>query len=423
MEPAESGGGGGGGGGDSPLSASVVSGGMGGGTAGGGGLRRPSFLHRSSTDRASKEPAALTCGTRVAVKALQPHCSADAALMLQAEARLLASLSHPNIVGFVGAGVWSAACGRPFVVQECIDGGTLQDKVVHRMTRGPRAKSSYSLDAALAWGADVAAGLAYLHARAPPIAHRDLKLENILLTGDVPPGRAHQRAVLADFGLARALTPGEGGGGGGRAGADPRPAGAVESLIGAKARVRGLAPTACTGSFIYMAPEVLKGQAYGVPADIFSLAIVLHELLSGVLTSAVVVGPTFNPRAGEAYARKVAGGFRRALPAGLPPALVALIEACWAADPAARPTAAAAHSSLVAIAAGAASGATGGGGPADSAGAFTPGGGVRQRPSAAAGLDRLNSRSSAGDGGSSGVGGVGGAGGPPTPGCMACSVM
>ena len=412
------------GGGDSPVAQSSLNGSIGtGAVSAHGRFGGGAFLGRHSTGRSSGErppsSRAAAVGTRVAVKALQPHCSAEAALMLQAEARLLASLSHPNIVGFVGQGVWSSACGRPFVVQECVDGGTLQDRIVHRMTH--RARSSYSFYAALAWGGDIAAGLAYLHTRAPPVVHRDLKPENVLLTREAPAGAAHPRAVLADFGLARALTaPGVG-----DAGA-PAAGGMAGTGLSAKARVRGLAPTACTGSFIYMAPEVLQGEAYGVPADVFSLGIVLQELVSGVLTSAVVVGPTFNPRAGEVYARKVAGGFRRALPAGLPPALAALIEACWSAAPAARPSAAAVHASLVAIAVDAAAGTKGGGGANDVAGAFTPGGGLKKRPSAAR-LDRLGSRSSAGGEGSGGKGGAAAApaaaGAPATPGCMGCSIM
>lgn len=204
---------------------------------------------------------------------------------------------------------------------------------------------------------------------------------------------------------------------------------------------------------MYMAPEVMRGEPYGVPADVFSLGIVLcvcfgfgfgflslfssqptppqvsheentlshssllpslfsnktssYEIFAGILTSAVVVGPTFNPRAGEAYARKVADGFRRSLPDSLPPALKALIEACWAADPAARPTAAAVHEALVAI--------------GEDAAAAEEGEGLSRAgtPVPRASFERSGSKSSAGGGG----GGASAGSGSTLPGCMACTVM
>jgi len=194
--------------------------------------------------------------TRVAVKRLRPGCSlgvADLAL----EARVLASLRHPNIVRFLGIGAAPAAasagasparagvvgvvgpsassspCHGPdplrddccYLVQAYVSGGTLKRAVGGVASRPPGAPPPYSLAEAAAWGADVAAGLAFLHGANPVIVHRDLKLENVLLTrGDgggggsgapspshaaphVPPGAApapptRRVALLADFGLA-----------------------------------------------------------------------------------------------------------------------------------------------------------------------------------------------------------------------------
>ena len=282
-----------------------------GSASGGGGSRRGARLRRASADsRGSLDDAAGF--VRVAVKALQPHLGAGAAASLRAEGDLLSRLQHPNVVGFVAAGDAEPEGGgaaRPFIVQQCIDGGTLKDRVCEQMTRCGKA---YGLPSALAWATDVASGLAYLHSHDPPIAHRDLKLENILLTRvEAGPGRgggpggalsgggggndgsvrsnrssrsnssgaAIPTALIADFGLAKPLDPSEADAGGDGAGIEE-----FES----KRKTRNLDPTAMTGSFLYMSPETLKGERYDARADIFSLGVLLYELFSGVITSTIV---------------------------------------------------------------------------------------------------------------------------------------
>ena len=297
---------------------------------------------------------ALT-SSRVAVKVLAPGQGPVAAASLIAEGALMAALDHPNIVPCYGGGVGGGGSshggttaaaalkaggdkGTPFIVQACVDGGTLRDRVIDQMSKRGRA---YTAAAARAWSADVAAGLAYLHTRSPPLIHRDLKLENILLTREAGPS-GHATALIADFGLARhvsevgdAAATGDGSANG--AASDDS---ALAAELALMRRARNLDPTACTGSFLYMAPEVLKGEKYGCAADVFSLGVLMSELFSGVITSTVVVGPTFNAGAAQAHAARVAAGYRRPLPVGLAPSIKTIIEACWAADPAARPSAA-----------------------------------------------------------------------------------
>lgn len=72
-----------------------------------------------------------------------------------------------------------------FFVQEYMDGGSLKDKVIAQMME--RTKEVYSMQDALQWLIEIASAVHYLHAVCRPmIIHRDLKLENILLTGDPP---------------------------------------------------------------------------------------------------------------------------------------------------------------------------------------------------------------------------------------------
>ena len=172
--------------------------------------------------------------TRVAVKRLRPGCALDA-VDLAAEARVLASLRHPNIVRFLGVGASPSASTRAasasprgrspaaapadalrddccYLVQAFVSGGTLKRAVGSVAARPAGSPPPYSLKDAAAWGADVAAGLAFLHSSNPVIVHRDLKLENVLLTkADEYSGEGTEWreaglrrsiALLADFGLA-----------------------------------------------------------------------------------------------------------------------------------------------------------------------------------------------------------------------------
>ncbi|MCA9531045.1 MAG: serine/threonine protein kinase, partial [Myxococcales bacterium] len=148
------------------------------------------------------------------------------------EARAAAKVHHPNIVQVYDVGEDAEA--GPFVVFEYVPGPTLKDVLRERGPFGP--------EQAVRWVEDAAAGLAAAHAHG--IIHRDVKPENLLLT---PEGRVK----LADFGVARlpnaALT------------------GAGQFL----------------GTPCYAAPETLTTGEVGPESDLFSLAAVLYEILSG----------------------------------------------------------------------------------------------------------------------------------------------
>lgn len=97
--------------------------------------------------------------------------------------------------------------------------------------------------------------------------------------------------------------------------------------------------TGTTGSLAYMAPEVLRGTFYSEKVDVFSLAVVMYELLSYAPMTARVTGEDMVDRMYH-YAEKVAGGFRQELPEAWPPQVRALISDSWAANPMLRPSAA-----------------------------------------------------------------------------------
>jgi serine/threonine protein kinase len=170
----------------------------------------------------------------VAIKLIRPeHVESTAAReRFRCEARAAARLSHPSIVQIYDI-VESASSDA--IVLELINGESLSRKVA----RGP-----LPLDEAVRFGRQIAEGLAAAHARG--ILHRDLKLENVMVT-------AEGQAKILDFGLAR--------------------------------RLDGEAPLAeddrVSGTFRSMSPEQARGLPLEYRSDLFSLGTLLYEMLSG----------------------------------------------------------------------------------------------------------------------------------------------
>src|SRR5688572_7604216 len=180
----------------------------------------------------------------VAVKILPQHLANDsgARTRFEREARAVAALSHPNIVVIFDLG---EERGVRFAVMELLHGETLRDRI---------QRSSCSPGEAAAVGAAIAEGLGAAHAKG--VIHRDLKPENVFLTID-------GQVKVLDFGLARMSSAGSGGTG-------------------------SLAPTAMEttpgtilGTFAYMSPEQVRGDASAAPSDVFSLGSVLYEMATG----------------------------------------------------------------------------------------------------------------------------------------------
>jgi serine/threonine-protein kinase len=173
----------------------------------------------------------------VAVKVLQPGLATDEAFLKRfgAEARSVASLNHPHVLRVFD---WGEDTDGPYLVLEYLGGGSLRDL----LDRGVRL--SHSQAAHL--GTEVAQGLAYAHARG--LVHRDIKPANLLFDEE-------GRVRVADFGVARALAEAS----------YTEPAGAM------------------VGTARYMSPESAEGKPVDGRADVYSLALVLYEALSGTV--------------------------------------------------------------------------------------------------------------------------------------------
>ena len=172
---------------------------------------------------------------RVALKILHDYHGADEETIerFRREARAAAQLSHPNIVTVIDRGEDE---GRQYIVFEYVEGETLKD-VIERTGPLPVRR-------ALELAIETGEGLAFAHRHG--LVHRDVKPQNVLLNGD-------GAAKVTDFGIARSLD--------------------VE---------HGVTQTgAVLGTSEYIAPEQASGRPVSPQTDVYSLGVVLYELLTG----------------------------------------------------------------------------------------------------------------------------------------------
>ncbi len=186
-------------------------------------------------------------GRKIALKFLSASCTKDddRVRRFRQEASAASALNHPNILTIHEVGQTDSA---HFMATEFIEGETLRA----RMTRAPM-----SLKEALSAGAQIASALVAAHAAG--IVHRDIKPENIMLRRD-------GYIKVLDFGLAK-LTESD-------IQCDSNPEGATRILL-------NTIPGMIMGTVSYMSPEQTNGIAVDARTDIWSLGVVMYEMVAG----------------------------------------------------------------------------------------------------------------------------------------------
>jgi serine/threonine-protein kinase len=227
-------------------------------------------------------------GRDVAVKVLRAEYGRDAAFVarFRQEAQAAAALNHPNVVNVFDYGMED---GDPYIVMELVEGGDLAEVLRERGALEPVAAARIAQQ--------VADALDAAHGRG--IVHRDIKATNVLITRG-------GRIKVGDFGIARAF---------------------------AEAQIT--MPGTTLGSVHYFSPEQARGELVTSASDIYSLGLVLFEMLTG---RRAWTGDS----AGAVAVARLAGDppAPSSLQPGVPPALDAIVKAALARPPGERPTAA-----------------------------------------------------------------------------------
>ena len=175
---------------------------------------------------------------RVALKVIKRGMDTDAVVSrFRHEQKILASLEHPGIARFLDGGMTDE--GLPFYAMEYVEGASVDDYC---------AEKNLSIDEKLKLFREICAAVQYAHQNL--VIHRDLKPKNILVTADGTP-------KLLDFGIGKILTPET-----------------TEEELGTATQLGMMTPA-------YASPEQIRGARIGTASDIYSLGVVLYELLTG----------------------------------------------------------------------------------------------------------------------------------------------
>lgn len=204
----------------------------------------------------------------------------------KAELTSLKRMHHKNIIRFLGA-IYNPSPLTYCLVLEYCDGGDLS------VALAGTTPDKFFLNVT----SDIARGLKYLHNK--KYMHRDIKPSNVLLSGELKSGQF--TAKLTDFGLAVKMQ--------------------NTSVTNGKKEL-----TAETGTYRYMAPEVIRHECYNYAADIYSFGLLMWEIITRE--------KPFEPKSQIEAAGSVAlEGKRPPFPNGIPLTIKTLIQQCWASTP------------------------------------------------------------------------------------------
>jgi len=239
------------------------------------------------------QAADVKLGRSVAIKVLPEAFSHDVERVarLEREARVLASLNHPNVAGIYG---FEEQGGRHFLVMELVPGETLEERI---------QRGAIPLHEALPLAKQIAEALEEAHDAG--IVHRDLKPANIKIAGD-------DKVKVLDFGLAKSSQ--------------------LESADLSLSHSPTLAMSATSagvilGTAAYMAPEQARGRPVDRRADIWAFGVVLFRMLAG---GRVFEGETLTETLAKVIEREPEWD---KLPPSTPPSLRKLVQRCLVKNP------------------------------------------------------------------------------------------
>ena len=201
----------------------------------------------------------IKLGRRVAMKFLPGEVASDRTAFerMQREARSASALDHPNICSIYELGEHD---GQPFIVMQLLEGKTLREWIERSSKVDSRSRVKDAMDLAI----QITRGLEAAHQK--NIIHRDIKPENIFVT-------ARGEAKILDFGLAKVM--------------DEQKEPEVQSDFTAETALDGESVLTLTrtgakmGTAFYMSPEQILGENLDARSDLFSLGLVLFEMVTG----------------------------------------------------------------------------------------------------------------------------------------------
>lgn len=248
----------------------------------------------------------ISLGKQFALKVMLSGLKANADLVerFKLEAMAASRIGHPNIVSVSDLG--QTPDGVLYFVMELLEGRTLTELLEREGAQSPKRTIEI--------GRQIAEALAAAHRH--QIVHRDLKPDNVML---IERAGADEALKVLDFGIAR-----------------------VERKTGSATSVGQV-----LGTPAYMSPEQARGLAVDARSDIYSLGLILHELLTGA--------PTFTGDSAHMVMLRQVQGRPPRLPSSVPPPLAALVDAMLRKEPGERPQSMAAVIEALGVAAVAAS--------------------------------------------------------------------